>query len=107
MKPEIKPDQQHRPAVKPAVSTKPQVAVSQKTPKVEKAYVVSAKLEQVSTNQVATVEATQAVVNRRGTTDYQAVLPQTGEADTAVYVLAGLGMIGLAGVGLVNKERRN
>lgn len=107
LKPEIKPDQQHRPAVKPAVSTKPQVAVSQKTPKVEKAYVVSAKLEQVSTNQVATVEATQAVVNRRGTTDYQAVLPQTGEADTAVYVLAGLGMIGLAGVGLVNKERRN
>ena len=107
LKPEIKPEQQHRPTVKPAVATKPQVAVSQKTPKVEKAQVVSAKLEQVSTNQAATVEATQAVVNRRGTTDYQASLPQTGEADTAVYVLAGLGMIGLAGVSLVNKERRN
>ncbi|MFR2165250.1 MAG: LPXTG cell wall anchor domain-containing protein [Streptococcus salivarius] len=53
------------------------------------------------------MEATQAVVNRRGTTEYQSALPQTGEADTAVYVLAGLGMIGLAGVGLVNKERRN
>lgn len=107
LKPEIKPEQQHRPTVKPVVATKPQVAVRQKTPKVEKSHVVSAKLEQVSTNQAATVEATQAVVNRRGTTDYQASLPQTGEADTAVYVLAGLGMIGLAGVGLVNKERRN
>ena len=98
MKPEIKPEQQHRPTVKPVVATKPQVAVRQKTPKVEKSHVVSAKLEQVSTNQAATVEATQAVVNRRGTTDYQASLPQTGEADTAVYVLAGLGMVGLAGV---------
>ena len=107
LKPEIKPEQQHRPTVKPVVATKPQVAVRQKTPKVEKSHVVSAKLEQVSTNQAATVEATQAVVNRRGTTDYQASLPQTGEADTAVYVLAGLGMIGLAGVSLVNKERRN
>lgn len=107
LKPEIKPEQQHRPTVKPVVATKPQVAVRQKTPKVEKSHVVSAKLEQVSTNQAATVEATQAMVNRRGTTDYQASLPQTGEADTAVYVLAGLGMIGLAGVGLVNKERRN
>lgn len=107
LKPEIKPEQQHRPTVKPAVATKPQVAVSQKTPKVEKSHVVSAKLEQVPTNQAATVEATQAVINRRGTTDYQASLPQTGEADTAVYVLAGLGMVGLAGVGLVNKERRN
>ena len=107
LKPEIKPEQQHRPTVKSVVATKPQVAVRQKTPKVEKSHVVSAKLEQVSTNQAATVEATQAVVNRRGTTDYQASLPQTGEADTAVYVLAGLGMIGLAGVGLVNKERRN
>lgn len=107
LQPEIKPEQQHRPTVKPAVATKPQVAVSQKTPKVEKSHVVSAKLEQVPTNQAATVEATQAVINRRGTTDYQASLPQTGEADTAVYVLAGLGMVGLAGVGLVNKERRN
>lgn len=107
LKPEIKPEQQHRPAVKSAVATKPQVAVSPKTPKVEKSHVVSAKLEQVTTNQAATVEATQTVVNRRGTTDYQASLPQTGEADTAVYVLAGLGMIGLAGVSLVNKERRN
>lgn len=107
LKPEIQSEQQHHPAVKPVVATKPQVAVSQKTPKVEKSHVVSAKLEQVSTNQAATVEATQAVVNRRGTTEYQAALPQTGEADTAVYVLAGLGMIGLAGVGLANKERRN
>lgn len=98
LKPEIKPEQQHRPTVKPVVATKPQVAVRQKTPKVEKSHVVLAKLEQVSTNQDATVEATQAVVNRRGTTDYQASLPQTGEADTAVYVLAGLGMVGLAGV---------
>lgn len=48
--------------------------------------------------QVATAEATQAVVNRRGTTDYQAPLPQTGETDTAVYLLAGLGILGLAGV---------
>lgn len=107
LKPEIKPEQQHRPTVKPAVATKPQVAVSQKTPKVEKSHVVSAKLAQVSTNQAATVEATQAVVNRRGTTEYQAALPQTGEADTAVYVLVGVGMVGLAGVGLANKERRN
>lgn len=98
LKPEIQSEQQHHPAVKPVVATKPQVAISQKTPKVEKAHVVSAKLEQVSTNQDATVEATQAVVNRRGATDYQASLPQTGEADTAVYVLAGLGMVGLAGV---------
>lgn len=51
-----------------------------------------------SAAQVATAEATQAVVNRRGTTGYQAPLPQTGEADTAVYLLAGLGMLGLAGV---------
>ena len=107
LKPEIKAEKQDRPTVKPVVATKPQVAVSQKTPKVEKSHEVSAKLEQVSTNQAATVEATQAVVNRRGTTEYQAALPQTGEADTAVYVLAGLGMIGLAGVSLVNKERRN
>lgn len=48
--------------------------------------------------QVATAKATQAVVNRRGTTDYLAPLPQTGESDTAVYLLAGLGMLGLAGV---------
>ena len=48
--------------------------------------------------QVATAEATQAVVNRRGTTDYQAPLPQTGETDTAAYLLAGLGVLGLAGV---------
>lgn len=48
--------------------------------------------------QVATAEATQAVVNRRGATGYQAPLPQTGEADTAVYLLAGLGVLGLAGV---------
>lgn len=107
LKPEIKAEKQDRPTVKPVVATKPQVAVSQRTPKVEKSHEVSAKLEQVSTNQAATVEATQAVVNRRGTTEYQASLPQTGEADTAVYVLAGLGMIGLAGVSLVNKERRN
>lgn len=51
-----------------------------------------------SAAQVVTAEATQAVVNRRGTTDYQAPLPQTGEADTAVYLLAGLGVLGLAGV---------
>lgn len=51
-----------------------------------------------SAAQVATAEATQAVVNRRGTTDYQAPLPQTGEADTEVYLLAGLGVLGLAGV---------
>ena len=51
-----------------------------------------------SAAQVATAEATQAVVNRRGTTGYQAPLPQTGEADTAVYLLAGLGVLGLAGV---------
>ena len=51
-----------------------------------------------SAAQVATAKATQAVVNRRGTTDYQAPLPQTGESDTAVYLLAGLGMLGLAGV---------
>ena len=48
--------------------------------------------------QVATAKATQAVVNRRGMTDYQAPLPQTGESDTAVYLLAGLGMLGLSGV---------
>ena len=52
----------------------------------------------LSAAQVATAEATQAVVNRRGTTDYQAPLPQTGESDTAVYLLAGLGMLGLSGV---------
>ena len=57
-----------------------------------------------SAAQVATAEATQAVVNRRGTTDYQAPLPQTGEADTAVYLLAGLGMLGLAGV--TTRKRR-
>lgn len=51
-----------------------------------------------SAAQVATAEATQAVVNRRGTTDYQAPFPQTGEADTAAYLLAGLGVLGLAGV---------
>lgn len=51
-----------------------------------------------SAAQVATAEATQAVVNRRGTTDYQAPLPQTGETDTAVYLLAGLGVLGLAGM---------
>lgn len=107
LKPEIKDEKQHRPTVKPVVATKPQVAVRQKTPKVEKSHVVSAQLEQISTNQAATMQATQAVVNRRGTTEYQAALPQTGEADTAVYILAGLGMIGLAGVSLVNKERRN
>ena len=48
-----------------------------------------------SAAQVATAEATQAVVNRRGSTGYQAPLPQTGEADTAVYLLAGLGMLDL------------
>lgn len=57
-----------------------------------------------SAAQVATAEATQAVVNRRGTTDYQAPLPQTGEADTSVYLLAGLGMLGLAGV--TTRKRR-
>ena len=51
-----------------------------------------------ASNRVPTAEATQAVVNRRGTTDYQAPLPQTGESDTAVYLLAGLGVLGLAGV---------
>ena len=51
-----------------------------------------------SAAQVATAEATQAVVNRRRSTGYQAPLPQTGEADTAVYLLAGLGVLGLAGV---------
>lgn len=51
-----------------------------------------------SAAQVATAKATQAVVNRRGSTGYQAPLPQTGEADTAVYLLEGLGMLGLAGV---------
>ena len=107
LKPEIKDEKQHRPTVKPVVATKPQVAVRQKTPKVEKSHVVSAQLEQISTNQAATMQATQAVVNRRGTTEYQAALPQTGEADTAVYILAGLGMFGLAGVILLNKERRN
>lgn len=56
------------------------------------------KTTSFSAAQVATAEATQAVVNRRGTTDYQAPLPQTGEADTAVYLLAGLGVLGLAGV---------
>lgn len=58
-----------------------------------------------SAAQVATAEATQAVVNRRGSTGYQAPLPQTGEADTAVYLLAGLGMLGLAGV-TTRKRRR-
>ncbi|MFR2572514.1 MAG: LPXTG cell wall anchor domain-containing protein [Streptococcus salivarius] len=54
------------------------------------------------------MEATQAVVNRYVVQqNTKRALPQTGEADTAVYILAGLGMIGLAGVGLVNKERRN
>lgn len=57
-----------------------------------------------SAAQVATAEATQAVVNRRGSTGYQAPLPQTGEADTAVYLLAGLGMLGLAGV--TTRKRR-
>ena len=56
------------------------------------------KTTSFSAAQVATAKATQAVVNRRGTTDYQAPLPQTGESDTAVYLLAGLGMLGLAGV---------
>ena len=56
------------------------------------------KTASFSAAQVATAKATQAVVNRRGTTDYQAPLPQTGESDTAVYLLAGLGMLGLAGV---------
>ena len=56
------------------------------------------KTTSFSATQVATAKATQAVVNRRGTTDYQAPLPQTGESDTAVYLLAGLGMLGLAGV---------
>lgn len=56
------------------------------------------KTTSFSADQVATAKATQAVVNRRGTTDYQAPLPQTGESDTAVYLLAGLGMLGLAGV---------
>lgn len=57
-----------------------------------------------SAAQVATAEATQAVINRRGSTGYQASLPQTGEADTAVYLLAGLGMLGLAGV--TTRKRR-
>lgn len=56
------------------------------------------KTTSFSAAKVATAEATQAVVNRRGTTDYQAPLPQTGESGTAVYLLAGLGMLGLAGV---------
>lgn len=56
------------------------------------------KTTSFSAAQVATAKATQAVVNRRGTTDYQAPLPQTGESDTAVYLLAGLGMLGLSGV---------
>lgn len=56
------------------------------------------KTTSFSAAQVATAKATQAVVNRRGTTDYQAPLPQTGESDTAVYLLAGLGMLGLASV---------
>lgn len=56
------------------------------------------KTTSFSAAQVATAEATQAVVNRRGSTGYQAPLPQTGEADTAVYLLAGLGVLGLAGV---------
>ena len=56
------------------------------------------KTTSFSAAQVATAKATQAVVNRRGSTGYQAPLPQTGEADTAVYLLAGLGMLGLAGV---------
>lgn len=56
------------------------------------------KTTSFSEAQVATAKATQAVVNRRGTTDYQAPLPQTGESDTAVYLLAGLGMLGLVGV---------
>lgn len=56
------------------------------------------KTTSFSAAQVATAKATQAVVNRRGTTDYLAPLPQTGESDTAVYLLAGLGMLGLAGV---------
>lgn len=57
-----------------------------------------------ASNRVPTAEATQAVVNRRGTTDYQAPLPQTGESDTAVYLLAGLGVLGLAGV--TTRKRR-
>ena len=56
------------------------------------------KTTSFSAAQVATAKATQAVVNRRGMTDYQAPLPQTGESDTAVYLLAGLGMLGLSGV---------
>lgn len=56
------------------------------------------KTTSFSAAQVATAEATQAVVNRRGSTGYQAPLPQTGEADTAVYLLAGLGVLGLTGV---------
>lgn len=56
------------------------------------------KTTSFSAAQVATAKATQAVVNRRGTTDYQVPLPQTGESDTAVYLLAGLGVLGLAGV---------
>ena len=56
------------------------------------------KTTSFSAVQVATAKATQAVVNRRGMTDYQATLPQTGESDTAVYLLAGLGMLGLSGV---------
>ena len=56
------------------------------------------KTTSFSAVQVATAKATQAVVNRRGMTDYQAPLPQTGESDTAVYLLAGLGMLGLSGV---------
>lgn len=62
------------------------------------------KTTSFSAAQVATAKATQAVVNRRGTTDYLAPLPQTGESDTAVYLLAGLGMLGLAGV-TVRKRR--
>lgn len=62
------------------------------------------KTTSFSAAQVATAKATQAVVNRRGMTDYQASLPQTGESDTAVYLLAGLGMLGLAGV--TTRKRR-
>lgn len=47
---------------------------------------------------VQTAQTTQEVIDRRGVTDYQAALPQTGEKDVAVYSLLGLGMLGLAGV---------
>lgn len=52
----------------------------------------------------ATVEATQAVLNRRQTPSYQAGLPETGDQNVAVYSLVGMGLLGLAGV--AGRKRR-